>query len=165
MRLNDPLKRIASYYGITVRHFERRPNLANGYVRTIGNSMGANKVESILTAFPDISRVWLLTGEGEMLKNSTGIVDNSPGPEVAPAASPVPDPAPSNDLALRLLALVESQQKTLADNAATIKRLSEEVAAQRLQIAALTEEGIRDVAEGVSPSSLQAVPSPAGSLV
>lgn len=176
MTLNDRLKRIASHYSLTVRDFERRANLANGYVRTIGNSMGANKVESILTAFPDVSRVWLLTGEGEMLKSAAGAVNDSMPASPMPAAPPAA-PAPSNDMALRLLALVESQQKTLADNAAimaenaatmaqnaaTIKRLSEELAAQRLRIEAMGEDAPGHPAPAsCSPSSAPA-PSAAAS--
>lgn len=158
MAFKDRINELIAWLKISRAEFERRAGLSNGYTRNLGGVPGAEKLEAILRAFPEVSREWLLTGEGEMLKNSTEAGVNS-------VSDLVPDPAPSNDLALRLLALVESQQKTLADNAATIKRLSEEVAAQRLQIAALTEEGIRDVAEGVSPSSLQAVPSPVNSLV
>lgn len=67
--IGDRLKRIASAYKLTVRDFERKAGLSNGYVRTIGNSLGASKLENILQSFPEVSRVWLLTGEGEMLKN------------------------------------------------------------------------------------------------
>ena len=33
-------------------------------------------VNKILTRFPEISEQWLLSGEGEMLKNATAIADN-----------------------------------------------------------------------------------------
>lgn len=118
MTLSDRLKRIASFYNLTVRDFERRAGLANGYVRTIGNSMGSNKVESILTAFPDVSRVWLLTGEGEMINNSCPEEKNNP----VEVISEDPALSPGVGMAKRLLALVESQQKTIAEQAATISR-------------------------------------------
>lgn len=158
MTISDRLKRIAAYYGLTVRDFERKAGLANGYVRTIGNSMGSNKVESILTAFPEVSRVWLLTGEGEMLKNSIEVEKKSPAPDLVQ----VPEDPDIDSLAMRLLALVESQQRTLADNAATIKRQTEELSALRLKIEALTEGGIREIAED---SPVVPAPSPAGSVV
>lgn len=121
MALSDRLKRIAAHYNLTVRDFERRANLANGYVRTIGNSMGANKVESILTAFPDVSRVWLLTGEGNMLKSSEGGEEAS---NVVEAPKEPEAPAAAEPLASRLLALVESQQQIIAELTENNSRLT-----------------------------------------
>ncbi len=154
MTFRERINELISWLKISRAEFERRAGLSNGYTRNLGGVPGAEKLEAILRAFPEVSRALLLTGEGEMLKNSTEAGVNS-------VSDLVPDPALSNDLALRLLALVESQQKTLADNAATIKRLSEEVAAQRQKLDALAEEGAKG-----EPSSYSsdAVPSAAASL-
>ena len=64
--LSKRLKSIAISSGITVREFERRIGVSNGYVSRIGAEIGANKLESILREFPYIDRNWLLTGEGSM---------------------------------------------------------------------------------------------------
>ena len=53
--------------GISVREFERRCGLSNGYVRGIRQGVTAEKVEQIATQFPTLSKSWLLTGEGDML--------------------------------------------------------------------------------------------------
>lgn len=154
MAFKDRINELISYLKISRAEFERRARLSNGYTRNLGGVPGAEKLESILRAFPEVSRDWLLTGEGEMLKNSMEAETNSI-PEVRPAE-------PEQISLMSLWNLIQSQQKTLADNAATIKCQAEELAALRSKLEALTEEGLKDVAE-VSPSFRRA-PSPADSL-
>lgn len=50
-----------------VSAFERRINASNGFVKNIKNSIGPVKQAVIFQEFPELNRVWLLTGEGEML--------------------------------------------------------------------------------------------------
>lgn len=52
---------------ISKAEFERRAKLSNGYLNNFKGAFGAEKLEYILTAFPNLNKVWLLTGEGEML--------------------------------------------------------------------------------------------------
>lgn len=56
--------------GISIRQFEIQSNLSNGYVSSMRKSLGVEKLENVLNAFPDLSRDWLLYGEGEMLKSN-----------------------------------------------------------------------------------------------
>ena len=49
--------------------FERLCGLSNGYIDKLRHSPSAAKLESIYLRFPDLNKVWLLTGEGEMLIN------------------------------------------------------------------------------------------------
>lgn len=56
---------------ISRAEFERRSGLANGYVKKLKGNLGENKLNDILRAFPNLNRVWLLTGEGDMLNNTT----------------------------------------------------------------------------------------------
>lgn len=53
---------------ISVRNFETRCGLSNGYIRQLRKAPAVDKIEIILDAFPELNRDWLLTGEGEMLK-------------------------------------------------------------------------------------------------
>ena len=53
--------------GISRSEFERNSCLSNGYINNIREGMGADKVESVLRAYPQLNRNWLLTGDGEML--------------------------------------------------------------------------------------------------
>lgn len=42
-----------------------------GKARKGKSDLGRNSIEKILKAYPDLSRVWLLTGEGPMLKDTS----------------------------------------------------------------------------------------------
>lgn len=58
---------------LTISAFENLCNLTNGYVAAIRRSVGNEKLASILQAFPELNREWLLYGEGEMLKSPPGV--------------------------------------------------------------------------------------------
>ncbi len=59
------------YKGITIRDFERKCNLSNGYVSSMRKGLGVDKLNIVLSEYPDINRDWLVYGEGEMLKGET----------------------------------------------------------------------------------------------
>ena len=61
--------------GITIAEFERKCSLSNGYLKKLKGSIGSDKIEDIIRAYPQLNRVWLLSGEGDMLK--TSIVQNN----------------------------------------------------------------------------------------
>lgn len=62
---------------ISVRQFEIKSKMSNGYVSSIRKSLGLEKLENVLNAFPDLSREWLLYGEGEMLKKPADFIQAS----------------------------------------------------------------------------------------
>ncbi len=168
-RLQAFIKRL----NISERDFCQSIGVSHSYVQNMGSKINVATRNKISTAYPSLNLDWLLTGSGRML------LDEGLAPVGLPEEKKAPVNAAStnNDLALRLLALVESQQKTLADNAAimaenaatmaqnaaTIKRLSEELAAQRLRIEAMGEDAPGHPAPAsCSPSSAPA-PSAAAS--
>lgn len=58
---------------ISKNKFEKLAGLSTGYLNQLRHSPSADKVKSILVAFPELNQTWLLTGEGEML-----VGDNKP---------------------------------------------------------------------------------------
>ena len=68
MGLKDRLTQFIEYKKIPRSAFEKRCGLSNGYTRNIKENIGSSKLENILSTFPELNRVWLLTGAGEMLK-------------------------------------------------------------------------------------------------
>ena len=56
---------------ISVKEFEIRCGLSNGYVAAMRKGFGADKLNNVLTEFPELNRDWLLYNEGEMEMNST----------------------------------------------------------------------------------------------
>lgn len=58
---------------LTQRGFEELCGMGNGYVNSIRKGIGPEKMQSIIRAFPQLNREWLLYGEGEMLKTTSTI--------------------------------------------------------------------------------------------
>lgn len=75
--IRERLKQFIDSQNISIREFERRTNLSNGYVASIKYSIHPNKLSNIVLQFPNLNRGWLLTGEGEMLRDA-GISDKVP---------------------------------------------------------------------------------------
>ena len=69
--------------GISVRAFEAKCGLSNGYVRSIRQGITADKLEQISTQFPTLSKAWLLTGEGDMLLPVTQTANGNGNVQVA----------------------------------------------------------------------------------
>lgn len=63
------------YKGLTVKSFEEKCNLSNGYVSSMRKGFGKDKLNNVLKEFPELNREWLLYGEGEMLV--TPVVQNN----------------------------------------------------------------------------------------
>ena len=68
MSIKSRTKEFIEHKGLTVSGFEEMCNLSNGYVSSMRKGYGHDKLNNVLTTFPDLNREWLLYGEGEMLK-------------------------------------------------------------------------------------------------
>lgn len=82
--------------GLSHKRFEIAAKLSIGYVSNLRRSPSAEKLVSIFSAFPDLNKTWLLTGEGEMLnqelsktdvqkpkdEENQSSIDNSAAPDV-----------------------------------------------------------------------------------
>lgn len=68
MRVKDRVKVFAEYKKMTISKFEEMCDLSNGYIAAMRKGFGQEKLNNVLTAFPELNREWLLYGEGEMLK-------------------------------------------------------------------------------------------------
>lgn len=62
--------------GETKSSFEKRCNLSNGYLNQLRSSPSLDKLSEILKNYPQLNKVWLLSGEGEMLVSSTNISES-----------------------------------------------------------------------------------------
>lgn len=79
MNMNERIRAFASHKGLTIAEFERICGLSNGYVVKVKDSLGKRGLSDILRSFPDLNRVWLLTGEGEMLNPPPNITQHQNG--------------------------------------------------------------------------------------
>lgn len=69
MEVKDRVYEFVKFKGITMRKFEEICGLSSGYVSSMRHNFGKDKLTNVLTQFPELSREWLLFGDGEMLKN------------------------------------------------------------------------------------------------
>ena len=89
MTISERIRHFIEYRGITVKSFESAAGLSNGYVNGIRKGIGSEKLADILRAFPELSRNWLLFGEGEMLRTGApaeaSVSEDTPPPQLIPA--------------------------------------------------------------------------------
>lgn len=75
------IKQYIDYKGLTISSFERVVGMSNGsFASQLKNNktIGVDKLENILTNFPDINTEWLLTGNGPMLKKNEKTITGEP---------------------------------------------------------------------------------------
>lgn len=73
MKAIDRIYQIIDSLNISIAEFERKTGMSNGYLgkmRKRDADIGESILVSVLENCPHISAEWLLTGEGEMLKDS-----------------------------------------------------------------------------------------------
>ena len=75
MAVKDRIVEFCKYKGIPVRQFEIQCDMSNGYVSSMRSGLGLKKLENVLNSYPELSRDWLLYGEGEMLKGKVQTFD------------------------------------------------------------------------------------------
>ena len=79
MDIKDRIFEFISYKNITIAEFERNVDLANGYIKKFKGSIGSDKLNNIVSFYPELNIGWLITGNGEMLKSShTNIIAKAP---------------------------------------------------------------------------------------
>lgn len=78
----ERIKQYIDYKSISVAAFEKSIGMSNasfGKCLKKGGAIGTDKLENILSVYPDISPNWLLTGNGTMLRNSTELTPAKDG--------------------------------------------------------------------------------------
>lgn len=119
MNTKERLLKFIEETGITIAEFERKCSLSNGYIRKLKGSVGSDKIEDIIKAYPQLNRVWLLSGEGQMLSSSV-IQNNKNGDNIQGHSVTV--------------------NKTEADYIAIIKLQAEQLSKSQVQISKSQEQ-------------------------
>ena len=69
----DRLMQFIQHAGLSARQFDLSIGASNGYtlrMKKNNASVGSDVIENILRVYPQLNVVWLLTGEGSMLKTN-----------------------------------------------------------------------------------------------
>lgn len=78
MSVKERLMEFLEFRNLSIREFERRCGLSNGYIKSLRKSPSVDKMNSIIRAFPEINELWLQTGAGRMLKDTSNAVEFIP---------------------------------------------------------------------------------------
>lgn len=71
MTIKERIEIFIKHQGIRRSAFEKSCGFSNGYTRNLKENPSATKIEDILSVYPELNRVWLLSGEGEMLNTDS----------------------------------------------------------------------------------------------
>lgn len=74
MNVKDRLIKFIEYKNLNKNKFEKTCGLSTGYIGNMRVSIQPDKIKSIATNFPELNTGWLLTGEGEMLKEQNDTI-------------------------------------------------------------------------------------------
>ena len=69
--VKERLRQFIKYTGLSINKFEQACGLGKSYVGNMRVSLQPDKIQSIVRKFPELNTGWLLTGEGEMLRESS----------------------------------------------------------------------------------------------
>lgn len=79
--VKERIKSFAKYKDISIRQFESACGFSYGFVGNMRNSMQPDKILRIAHCFPELNTGWLMTGEGQMLKEKVNNEQNLSGEE------------------------------------------------------------------------------------
>jgi len=78
--VKERLVSFLNYRKLSQSKFEKLIGAGNGYVNNISKGIGGEKLQRILSYFPELNSGWLMTGVGSMLNNA----ENTPLPNHIP---------------------------------------------------------------------------------
>lgn len=108
----ERLKQYIDAKGITIAAFEREAGMSNaafGKALKNNGAIGTDKLENVLSAYPDINPVWLLTGNGDMLTSGNpAVTAPAAGMSVSPSTVP-PIPADYGNLTYRVISVNDNR--------------------------------------------------------
>lgn len=148
--IKNRLIAIAKHFGISNRQFELSVGLGNGYINNAPKTISNKVAERILEKYSNINRVWLLTGEGEMLRNAN---EEHP-PNESAGTSTMGD----------MIKIIHELQRTIRDMLDELQQLRAEVRKEReakeyymkLYQQSLEALGKETESRGVSPDEASA---------
>lgn len=139
----ERLKQYIDLKGLTVAAFERSIGMANasfGKSLKKGGGIGTDKLENILTIYPDISPMWLLRGVGEML------LPDPEHPEKQHQAAPS-----------FLLDMIKEKDQIIREQSEELGQLREQLAQARRKIEQLRSEKNENIIAQVHTQTAPAV--------
>ena len=135
MAVKERLISFLEYKGISKSEFGRIIGVSSAFVTSMRKSVQPDKVESIAFNFPELNIKWLMTGEGEMLKQTGNTEVSESKEELSSLKQTIQTQSVAISALNKAVELQESELKrkdiALLDKEQEILRLKAEI--QRLQ--------------------------------
>lgn len=80
MGIKERFSVFISYKHMSNRKFQESIGVSNSYIQNISKSISADVLQRIKIKYPELNDVWLLTGEGEMLKLKEAVKEDLSNP-------------------------------------------------------------------------------------
>ena len=145
----ERLKQYIDAKGITIAAFEREAGMSNaafGKALKNNGAIGTDKLENILSAYPDINPVWLLTGNGNMLTSGNPAAT---APDAGRSVSPTTVPAGYGNLTYRVIRVNDNR---LLYEGTRDGALPDELQVETLETAAENSERSEETTADPAPS-------------
>ena len=71
--MKERLIEFLGHLGIGQNKFAQNVGLSSGFVNNLGEGINLKSLQKILTTYPQLNERWLLTGEGNMIREATQI--------------------------------------------------------------------------------------------
>lgn len=132
--IKDRTIEFIDFKGIKKKTFEQKCGLSTGYITSMRKGFGSDKLNNVLTAYPELNREWLLYGEGEMLnKEATEASAAAPAATTNTQSENTTAIAALKDTVDRLLDTLNRQMAILEDTARTNDRYSRVIERMTMQ--------------------------------
>ena len=109
--VKDRLKEFIMFKNISTREFERTIDAPYGFIGNMQKSTSQEKIMKISHCYPELNIVWLLTGEGEMLRSEEEKAEKKP--------------TKPGDNESRIDGLLESNRELIAQHSELIRQQGE----------------------------------------
>lgn len=79
-KILDRVVVFAEYLNISLRSFSLSIGASAGYLhrlKTSGSNIGGDYIEKIIESYPQLNSIWLVTGEGQMIKKESGVEEQA----------------------------------------------------------------------------------------
>lgn len=117
MTVKERLIIYLDYKNETKSAFGRKIGVSSAYVTSMRKSIDSDKLKSIALEYPDLNIEWLMTGEGEMLKDCSNFEKNEQNLTVSDMYREI----------CRLNKIVEKQQDTITEQMGLISEQSKTI--------------------------------------
>lgn len=142
----ERIKEYIDYKGLSVAAFERSIGMANAsFGKSLKNkgAIGTDKLEKILSTYPDLSPTWVMSGEGEMLKTKRTLSLQNTKTEVSEDKNNNNKPIEQTNIAEivdKFLSIIKEKDEKILSQSDRITELTAEVSQMKEQIFQLERE-------------------------